>query len=127
MIRRRKPIARSITPIDRGGRPKGISTKRRERQPERTAVVDAAWERDGGRCQARLYVPSVRCAGQLDPHEIIPRSAWAAGAYVLDNVLMVCRAHHDWIGDNPKLAHEAGLHGFSWEIYWPRRRLRVVE
>lgn len=55
------------------------------------------------------------CRGPLDPHEIIPRSAWRDGIYVLSNVVMVCRAHHDWIGDYPDTAHTLGLHGYSHE------------
>lgn len=55
------------------------------------------------------------CRGRLDPHEVIPRSAWADGQYVFDNVMMICRRHHDWIGDYPDAAHLVGLHGYSWE------------
>ena len=55
------------------------------------------------------------CGGPDDVHEIIPRSAWAKGYLVDENCILVCRRHHDWIGDNPAAAHELGLHGFSWE------------
>lgn len=82
--------------------------------PERARVVDAAFERDRGYCQAERLVPVVRCGGRLDPHEVIPRSAWAGGYLVVSNVLMVCRNHHDWIGDHPDAAHVLGLHGYSW-------------
>jgi hypothetical protein len=92
-----------------------MSARRRAEIPERTAVVLAALERDRYRCQAPPLVPEIRCAGPLDPHEIIPRSAWHAGYLRLDNVMILCRAHHDWVGDHPDLAHRAGLHGFSWE------------
>lgn len=57
----------------------------------------------------------VRCGGPLDPHEVIPRSVWPDGELVLENVMMVCRRHHEWIGDNPAHAHALNLHGFSWE------------
>lgn len=86
-----------------------------ERAPERHQVRMAALTRDRDRCRAEKLVPEIRCGGQLDPHEVVPRSAWAEGQYVLSNVLMVCRRHHDWIGDNPAAAHEVGLHKFSWE------------
>lgn len=59
--------------------------------------------------------PPRACGGKLDVHEVIPRSAWAAGQYEESNCLLVCRRHHDWIDDNPEMAHVLGLHGFSWE------------
>lgn len=86
-----------------------------ERGPERHRVRTAALVRDRDRCQAEHRVPEVRCGGPLDPHELVPRSAWAEGQYVLDNVLTVCRRHHDWIDDNPAAAHDRDLHRFSWE------------
>jgi 5-methylcytosine-specific restriction endonuclease McrA len=82
--------------------------------PARAAVVDAAWDRDQGRCQA-TRVTHVKCGGALEVHEIIPRSAWAGGELCLDNVILVCREHHRWIGSHPMAAHAAGLHGYSWE------------
>lgn len=59
--------------------------------------------------------PPRTCGGPLDVHEVIPRSAWAAGQYEASNCLLICRRHHDWIDDNPDVAHTLGLHGFSWE------------
>jgi hypothetical protein len=93
----------------------GRSARALDALPERARVVDAAWDRDKGRCQAETLVRDVRCGGRLDPHEVIPRSAWPGGKLVLDNVLIVCRMHHDWIGDHPVAAQSLGLHGFSWE------------
>ena len=101
--------------IRRSRKPIGRSARALASLPLRAQVVDAAWGRDRGRCQAEHKVPEIRCGGQLDPHEIIPRSAWPGGDLVLDNVVMVCRRHHDWIDDHPAAAHECGLHGFSWE------------
>lgn len=91
-----------------------VSDRRRAERPARHDVVEAAGRRDGWRCRARELVGGP-CAGPLDPHEIIPRSAWAADYLELDNIVTVCRRHHDWIGDNPTAAHDAGLHRFSWE------------
>lgn len=86
-----------------------------EKLPERARVVDAAFDRDRGRCRAEFSVSWIRCGGRLDPHEVIPRSVWPDGELVLENVIMICRRHHDWVGDHPEAAHAAGLHGFSWE------------
>lgn len=134
MIRRRTPIARSSAPIDRTPLPR--SRKRiPQRSPRvlaqvehRAAVVEAAMNRDRWECQARSRLVATEipgpaddrygwteCGGPLDPHEIIPRSAWHAGQYELENVLTVCRRHHDWIGAFPDAAHALGLHGYSWE------------
>lgn len=91
------------------------SDKHKLEKELRREVVRAAERRDGNRCQARNLVTEVKCEWPLDPHEIIPRSAWRAGYLELDNVVMVCRAHHDWIDDNPESAHVLGLHGYSYE------------
>lgn len=127
VIRRRAPITRSTKAIARTElkrsrkRIASQSEKVLAQLPDRARTVDQAWQRDRGQCRAEHLVPEVRCGGPLDVHEIIPRSAWPGGQYVLTNVLLVCRRHHDWIGNFPEAAHEIGLHGFSWE------RLRVVD
>lgn len=104
--------------MKRGRPPRPMSDRRRAAIPTRQAVVVAALERDRFTCQARALVPEIRCAGRLDPHEIIPRSAWSAGYLDLDNVVTLCRAHHDWTEKHRGQggpAHRVGLHGFSWE------------
>ncbi len=60
-------------------------------------------------------VPGLGCAGQLDCHEIIPRSAWAGGWLVPANVILVCRWSHEWIGAYPDAAQALGFHGYSWD------------
>lgn len=109
--------------MKRGRRPNPMSDRRRAELPDRHAVVEQAMERDRRQCQAKVrgIVTEVRCWGPLDPHEIIPKSAWRAGWLVLDNIIILCRAHHDWTEehrgkDGP--AHRVGLHGFSWERPW---------
>lgn len=101
--------------ISRGRAPRRESAKHKAEAQQRRAVVSAAFARDGRRCVAKDIAPGW-CDGPLDPHEVIPRSAWRAGYLVLDNVVIVCRAHHDWIGENPDAAHAAGLHGYSWQV-----------
>lgn len=85
-----------------------------EKKRERKLVIEFVARRDRG-CQARSLVPEVECGGPHDPHEVIPRSAWRAGIYDRENVLIVCRAHHRWIDHFPQIAHDRGLHGYSWE------------
>lgn len=109
MTAARKPIRRSRKPLP------ARSERVLRMLGDRARVVDAAFDRDRGECRARHLVVDVRCDGPLDPHEVIPRSAWHDGQYDLDNIVMVCRAHHRWIDNHPALAHAVGLHKFSWE------------
>jgi hypothetical protein len=101
-VRRGKPLAR-------------VSPKRAARATERQRIVDRAFARARWTCEAEKLVPSVECSAHLDPHERIPRSAWADGIYEFDNVLVVCRAHHRWIDNHPDEAHALGLHGYAHE------------
>ena len=108
---------------------KPMSRKRRQSLEERADVREAVLERDGHTCQFYNYVVDsplwrmadlngvpARCSGDLEVHEIIPRSAWPAGWLVVDNCVTLCGgAHHPWVTDNPEKAHRIGLHGFSWE------------
>lgn len=108
------------------------SKKRRAEKTRRDAVVAEATARDRGCIMAaclRLDVILVavteanipcqpiprECGGPLDAHEVIPRTAWPGGHLVLDNVVMICRRHHDWVGDNLNAAAALGLHGYSWQ------------
>lgn len=90
------------------------SAKRRREAIPRAEVSVQARERDGG-CVGRGLIPDHECSGALDPHERIPRTAWPGGHLVLDNVVTVCRAAHEWIHANEIVAHGLGLHGYSWE------------
>lgn len=100
----------------RRGRPmRQVSEKRQGRRYDRDNAVERAFRRDRYTCQAERIVPSVECHGRLDPHERIPRSAWADGIYEPDNIITVCRAHHHWIDAHPAEAHTHGLHGYAHE------------
>ena len=109
------------TPLKRGGMLRrtgqlpATSKKRRAALPNRAACRETVLIRDSYRCQAASLVPEVTCSGQLDVHEIIPRSVWPDGWLVADNCVTVCRGHHTWIGFNPTAAAELGLHKFSWD------------
>jgi len=90
---------------------KYISDKRRERIPERQAVVAQALTRDKD-CILRKIV---RCqCRRLDPDEIIPRSSWTEGIYVLDNIQMLGdRCHHVKHHVEVKSSMIVGLYGFE--------------
>lgn len=94
---------------------KRVSDKKRAKDAARRVCVEIVRRRAHDRCEAADAVREVACRGPMDPHEIIPRSAWRDGDLDPENVRWVCRAHHDWIGDHPAEAHGYGLHGYSWE------------
>lgn len=108
-LRRGKPL-RSRTRLTRTGQ---VTSARRRtelahEQLARRVAVSQAFARDGHRCQAATRVPSVTCAGGLDGHEPLTR---ARGGNPLDpdQILTVCRAHHEWIHAHPSDATTLGL------------------
>lgn len=138
-LRRNTPLRRTGAPARRTPMNRGTtrlpreSAKHKAERPTRQQVVAAAIARDRNECQYHRHLaaylehlledisiptlrpPSPRCSGPLDPHEVIPRDAWRAGYLVLDNVVMLCRHHHEWVTVNPTEAHKLKLHGYSWE------------
>lgn len=87
-------------------------TRRRDRHLAR--LHEVVLERDDYRCQAVSFA-GLDCAGPLEVHHITPRSV--APELVLDpeNMVTVCATHHLFISEHPRLAHDAGLHRWSWE------------
>jgi hypothetical protein len=54
------------------------------------------------------------CGGPLDPHE--PKTRGRGGDYLDENeVVLLCRDHHDWCHDHPLEATDLGLLVHSWE------------
>lgn len=101
-LRQGKPIAR-------------VSPKRRAEDAERASVKVAALVRAGNRCEAGALVPAVACWGPLDCDEVVPRGVYPKGHLDVDNVQVLCRAHHDWKHDNPDAAVAVGLRRWSWQ------------
>lgn len=97
-----------------GQRLRSMSTKKRSTDYARAQLCKLVRQRDRT-CRAAELVPHVRCVRKLDVHEIIPRSIWRLGFLEPTNCILVCRAHHEWIDDNPSEAARAGLHGYSWQ------------
>jgi hypothetical protein len=103
---------------------RSIGKRRKSKAVRRAEVVVAVRNRDiSCRIATSAYMSAEpgpppypwTCGGPLDVHEIIPRSVWPDGDLVESNCVLICRVHHDWIGDHPAEAHRLGLHGFSWE------------
>jgi len=98
---------------------RGVSAKREE---EDRALAVARVEvrlRDGDACYAATRVPTVRCQGPLELHHLAPRSVARKLYADKENLRFLCLAHHDWVDAEPALAHEVGLHRFSWEDSGP--------
>lgn len=68
--------------------------------------------RDGG-CVAMRMIPEVLCWGPCDPHHIHRRSQ--GGQDTPENLVVLCRAHHDWVHANPLRSMSLGLLKRSWE------------
>lgn len=124
MIRRQKRS--DVTPQPKQPRParqpralRSVSPKRENERPARDALRQAALERADWRCQAKYLVPEIDCAFYgdrgLEVDEVIPRNGWISGHLELDNVQVLCPAHHDWKTANPRAAHKRGLRKWSHE------------
>lgn len=82
-----------------------ISGKKRQEIETRKALRVALLRERGPWCQAHTRV----CAGPwTDMHEVLARSQ-GGSATDPGNILCVCRACHDWIGNNRREAREMGL------------------
>lgn len=74
----------------------------------RCAAVAAAAARDGYSCVARHLAPLVACGGPLDGHEPLTRGR-GGDPLDVDNILTVCRSHHDHLHAHPAWAESVGL------------------
>jgi hypothetical protein len=102
VVRRRKPLRRG-GPLRRRTPLKPISSKAAARQRLWAAVTRLAIANAHGRCQAAL--PG--CLGMAtEAHHKLPRRF---GDDSLGNVLVCCRACHEWIERNREAAYALGL------------------
>lgn len=108
--------------MKRGTPLRQVSDKRAAENREREKAKTVVRQRARGGCEARTAIASVtgisECSGPFDFHEVLTR---ARGGSITDpeNILMVCRRHHDWITENPLSAAGLGLVRNSWDA--PRR------
>lgn len=106
------------TPIARRTRLRPRSKARAVRAAEFAPVIEQAKRRDLG-CKfgsavalaaAEGGAPTDRpgdCWGPLHPHHILPRSR--GGGDVLDNLVVLCAGHHQWVHEHPRIAKALGL------------------
>ena len=87
------------------------SPKRKAERPVRAEVRQVVLERDQG-CTARGLLPG-RCwhpyGEPLDVHEVTARGTHPGSHLNPDAAVAVCRGHHQWIGNHPAEAEEAGF------------------
>jgi hypothetical protein len=84
-----------------------MSVKRRRLLRQRAVVVRAVMERDGGCIAAPIL--GTPCWGPLDPHEPDQRSHDKNAWLNAEQVVAICRGHHDWAHNHPAAAYELGL------------------
>jgi hypothetical protein len=105
-VKRGAPLRR-ITPLQR----RTPLRVRRSDPPELIKAKKIVRERSGGRCEARI---ASICTGRAtDAHHVKMRSR--GGQHDPSNLLDVCRRCHEWIGNNPRSAHQMGFVKHSWE------------
>jgi hypothetical protein len=85
---------------------RGEPIKRTRAKPVPSSLYQQVLARDLG-CVARDTVRQIRCMGRIDPHHILPRGR--GGADTLENLVSLCRAHHDWVHDHPAESYDLGL------------------
>jgi hypothetical protein len=79
---------------------KPMSDKRARQLDEYEDACDAALERDSRQCRLAASVRDVKCWGPIDPHHIVPVARSPRLRCDVDNIIAVCRGHHDWIDAN---------------------------
>lgn len=105
-MKRGEPLKRK-TPLKRGKPLAKESAKTKALKPDRARAKAAALARDGGCIGARL-VPEVSCYGPLDGHERLPRGR-GGSPYELENIITLCRTHHEWVHSYPIKAKTLNL------------------
>jgi hypothetical protein len=87
-----------------------MSDKRRAELPLYNQAKAVAWERDRGLCQGATRWANVPCGGPIDPHHIDPTGEHPKKRCDPDNIVCLCRAHHDQVHQvDPVGARARGL------------------
>lgn len=97
---KRSPLPKRSAPLKR--------SPIRKKQPKSfpADVLAEIMQRDRG-CVAQPAWREVQCAGRLDPHHALMRSQ--GGKDRPEDVIMLCRAHHDAVHQNPARSYALGL------------------
>lgn len=113
--------------MKRGKPLKQVGRRAAREAPEREEMRKLVLAECGGRCVARTVVPEVRCwsSGALDVHELVDRAVRPGVHLDADFGVALCRAHHDWVGEDATRARAVGLSFFSHD--WEAAKGRAVE
>ena len=93
------------------------SDKRTAENAERARLME---EKFGPRGEWRCQFPAIDngfgfgCFGDVNGHEILKRSR-GGSITDMDNVVLACQYHNDWVEENPIKAHDLGLAQHNWE------------
>lgn len=92
--------------MKRSGRLQPKSAKAIAAEPEIDAARAALYARDGMVCRLAGVLTGVPCFGRrATPHHLRkPGRSWA-----LDNLVVLCARHNEWVEDEPNAAHALGL------------------
>jgi hypothetical protein len=110
-LKRKTPL-RPGKGLSRGEGLRRSSSLARRKAPKRRSrgvdpkLYEQVLLRDGG-CVARGLVPEVACFGRIDPHHRLMRSQ--GGPDTAENLISVCRSHHDWIHGHPAKSYDLDL------------------
>ncbi len=93
---------------------KRVSMKQKKVEAKHYQIKKQLLE-EGNFCEVKRlgYTQLGACNDIMDLHEILPRGR-GGRADDPDNVVIICRKHHIWVGDNPLEAKRLGLLK-SWE------------
>lgn len=95
------------TPLKRTG----FKAKSKKTKPVPKDIYQDVLARDMG-CRGAGLI-RIPCAGRIDPHHVKRRSQ--GGEDTLDNLISLCRAHHDWVHTHVVAAIELGLLKRAWD------------
>lgn len=94
-----------------------VSEKRRAENVERQKLM---LEKFGPREEWRCQFPQIDngfgwgCFGDVNGHEVLKRSR-GGSITDMENVVLACQYHNEWVENNPVKAHELGLAAHNWE------------
>lgn len=80
-------------------------------KPVPKSVYQDVLARDMG-CRAAEVI-RIPCAGRIDPHHVKRRSQ--GGEDTPENLVSLCRAHHDWVHAHPDESYQLGFLKHGWE------------
>lgn len=86
-----------------------------KRQAQNALRRELMVERFGLREEWKCSIAALgSCYGPVNGHERVKRSQ-GGSITDMDNIILLCNFHNDYVEDNPTLARELGLSRHGWE------------